>query len=661
MKPIQFIIAFTLAVCSLNVKAQDSNFIELGRTGLRGQFTQGITIKGKDLAKLPFGTITEALQPWLMGAYTREENLVFVINGNIVADVNIYHIEDIEDITLVQNALVQVNGSTGQQQLVVVRLKQRKQPGTSLTVSGQANYIGVKPSSDDDNFYHRYHINANKNLQKARMGLSLGFLQDVAPIARQENFEVKKSPYFNRYQANGYIEFELHPYHSILARVNYVFQPGGASWTNSSTPPGIWSVSDMDLDNHLFQPELEIRSAFGGKFTNSLRAAYQSIDYDYLLQNQLSTQERYTTSVAEDNRNLLLQDVFRYHSSVGNWKVMPELSFTYRGWRNYYRQIDRSEFPGFPSGNISAFYSRPVVKQFTTSPSVDLSFKNIWNLKVGTVLNFSKRKTHTFYPFVSTSLDVPSAFGITTELQWKLFGSYAKGSLLGDLAFSLNEPAFYPHLSFGFGTGFPQPQMPDSNFYSLAAGTTIDFHGFRFSYHYEQRDFNGLMIIPVLIPGGVVYMNTFPQSLSRMHRFSISVPVIQKSNSNWQTGLHVTSIKTKFENIHQDPGTSRLMTGDLFNESRSWTGGWNNRIELKNFTAGLDLIFHNDAHGIYQNDTRSRDIFGLSFAYAGYRMKMRNMQGEFYVSARNIYTEHDYRNTIDPRKYYGLGFRLLLP
>src|SRR5688500_15036233 len=105
------------------VAAQNDSLLDLGRIKIRKDFAQTITIKGSDLQKIPFGTISEVIAPWLHGAMTTRANLVFVVDGNMVNDVNAWSIFDIEEITLVQNALVQVNGAINQQQLVLVKTK----------------------------------------------------------------------------------------------------------------------------------------------------------------------------------------------------------------------------------------------------------------------------------------------------------------------------------------------------------------------------------------------------------------------------------------------------------------------------------------------------------------------------------------------------------
>src|SRR4051812_26747280 len=110
-----------IALCFSYSKAYsqtDSIHYDLGRIRLDKKFTQSITIKAADLQRQPFSTLSEAINVWFYGTYTSKNNMVFVIDGNLVNDVNVYNINDIEEITLVQNSLIQVNGATPLQQLV---------------------------------------------------------------------------------------------------------------------------------------------------------------------------------------------------------------------------------------------------------------------------------------------------------------------------------------------------------------------------------------------------------------------------------------------------------------------------------------------------------------------------------------------------------------
>src|SRR5688572_3917933 len=98
----------------------DTSWLDLGRIKLKKEFTQSVTIKGKDLEQMPFASLAEAINVWLYGLATNNYSVAYVIDGNMITDVNAYSIHDIEEIILVQNALVQLNGATKEKQLVLI-------------------------------------------------------------------------------------------------------------------------------------------------------------------------------------------------------------------------------------------------------------------------------------------------------------------------------------------------------------------------------------------------------------------------------------------------------------------------------------------------------------------------------------------------------------
>src|ERR1700730_18091767 len=108
MRKIIHLSCVSVVLFSLSVTSQaqnDSTWLDLGVLKLKKDFTQTISIKGSELEKMPFSSLSEAINVWLYGAYTNELSLVYVVNGNPLSDVNMYSIQDIEEIVFVQNAM----------------------------------------------------------------------------------------------------------------------------------------------------------------------------------------------------------------------------------------------------------------------------------------------------------------------------------------------------------------------------------------------------------------------------------------------------------------------------------------------------------------------------------------------------------------------------
>src|SRR5215831_7266216 len=159
----------------------DSSRYDLGRIQLNKEFTQAITIKGSQLEKMPFPNLSDAINVWLYGVYSNSLTLVYVIDGNIVSDVNAWNIHDIENITLIQNSLIQVNGSTRQQQLVLITTKRNHAAKQGVIASAQlaavsvdtrnSTPVGMAQPKSKVNFYHQYYLTAWQNLDKIQYGI----------------------------------------------------------------------------------------------------------------------------------------------------------------------------------------------------------------------------------------------------------------------------------------------------------------------------------------------------------------------------------------------------------------------------------------------------------------------------------------------------------
>ena len=140
IKPKLLIAALAISLFFTQANAQDSTHYDLGRIQLKKDFTQSVTVKGEDLEKMPFTNLAEAINVWFYGSYSNSSTLVYVIDGNLVNDVNAYSIYDIDEVTLIQNAVTHIAGiSQQQQQMVLIKTKRSKVKGSGVTAVAQAD------------------------------------------------------------------------------------------------------------------------------------------------------------------------------------------------------------------------------------------------------------------------------------------------------------------------------------------------------------------------------------------------------------------------------------------------------------------------------------------------------------------------------------------
>jgi hypothetical protein len=172
------------------------------------------------------------------------------------------------------------------------------------------------------------------------------------------------------------------------------------------------------------------------------------------------------------------------------------------------------------------------------------------------------------------------------------------------------------------------------------------------SYAFEQRLFTGYATIQQLSNGGIDVM--FPEYRASLHHLDIRAKVIDRSEISWRTGLNITLLRNR---VNLDtPFMASFYTGDLAPGPSSWTGGWVNRVQVRDFIAGLDLLYHfNETQGSglpKQNSVVTPNI------YAGYRFHISHGAGlEVFIDGRGLFASKT-EDISDQRKLYTLGGKL---
>ena len=102
---------------------------------------------------------------------------------------------------------------------------------------------------------------------------------------------------------------------------------------------------------------------------------------------------------------------------------------------------------------------------------------------------------------------------------------------------------------------------------------------------------SGLIYLP---NGGVTAC--IPQEIGnlRCNYVEIRVKVLDAEGVRWLTGVNATFLQNKspfnYTNVSNLYGKQDV--GDDAPNPNSWTGGWVNRVQVRRFTAGFDLLYH---------------------------------------------------------------------
>lgn len=678
-------IAIAICVCCNAFSQTDTSAtdLNLGRIKLKKDFTQSITIKGEQLEKMPFTSLYEAINAWSYGYYAGRGNLVYVIDGIVVNDVNAYSVYDIQEVTLVQNALIQANGATRQQQLALVTTRKGGPGKQGMVIAGQSflvkgdnvqSPLNNNNTATETNYFHQYQISAYQKADNIQYGLSANYLRDVSPAIKEPNSKVNIPSNSDHFRINGWFTANLGSAHKLSIRVNAT--PVSFDYDRSYTinsPTNTLTARDKEHDKvTLFNPTISLQSRLGDGLTNEFTASYGSSkakgkhesDVVYSPTNPTSQDMHSTLTL----KQVLLMDQVSYHTSLGNnWSVEPSVNVTFRYLKNdneYIHVVTNNGIPG--SNSISTFNQEGRI--FLLTPSLNLYYRNSFNIQGGLTANLSKtygQKIRKALPFVTTSVDVLRLANPLNATSLKFFGSVAQADNLGDLSLNLDNPgAVTPYHFFGpIGTSpIPAGFAPDNSFWIWQTGARLGIlnHLLTVNYFFERRNFTAEVIVPVATGPGVNYMIIYPDITSSTHHLDINATVINKHSIYWRTGLNATSIKSKTDG---DPGfyTAHTVLGDLNSDKASWTGGWVNRFSWKKFTAGLDMLYYFNPDQLPTIPGESKvDALSLQNVYVGYQFNLKGTKGlELYADCRNPRQDKDIKISGN-KKYYGLGVKATL-
>jgi hypothetical protein len=377
--------------------------------------------------------------------------------------------------------------------------------------------------------------------------------------------------------------------------------------------------------------------------------------------------------------HLFLRDRLGASFTAGGWTFEPGLNISYE---HVSRRASQNNMSIGSTGMYSTSYSSSMYKQglIYLTPTVDISYRSLLQIQGGVLEDLSdyhgQKPAHRNYPFAGLSVDLLRLAGGDHASRLQLFGSYAKTAPgtggdypLTDLSGNNDVFASFPQTGFIGVTYYPYGPgpvyfagQPQSNFWIWEAGARFALPGDRFSvsYNFERRNFITLALIPVPQgSNGTGYVYAYPEWKSSLHRLGIQWKVFDGKGLRWQTGLNATILKSK----------ANIVSGEIFvppmgnynTDQPSYTGGWVNRLEWKDFLAGADLVYHFKEQVLLDLATGSTErvnSFQLQHVYAGYRLHLaKDRPLELYFDSRSPYQNS--RSTLaDKRRYYGVGGKL---
>jgi len=673
----------------------DSTRLDVGGVVLKRAFTQNVSIKGEDLEKMPFATLSEAINVWLYGDYTDPSHITYVVDGNILSDVNSYSIHDIEEVVLVQNAAALTGLGSGQSQMVVITTRKSK---AGYGLQGAAQTFLVHSPRSTTNLYHQYYLSGYRNFDKVSFGFSANYLRDVDPMLKTSGLHVSSPQHMDRWRLNGYFTWRPDRKNTIEVHAGFTRQSIGAEFDSSIVFP--YQRYNAHYKTHepvnLFLPWLRWHGEWAPGLRNDLQAGLASElqkGNSWLLEVAAtnSTERHYSASnVMMHTDHVYIRDRLSYQMQAGDWSIEPSFNASYQHFRNassatVYNETGPNAGPGSGNqgpGSVNAMGGGQSANLYILIPAVEISYKQGIDVQGGFTANVShasgnQQGLKRVFPFASATVDLLGLSNTTTgHNSLKLFGSYAQrdGYIYSDYRLSdlsNNSTVFIDLFSFGGWTWGGLPTLyPGVNrtkyFWVWQTGASFSGRNKRWqlNYHLERMNFGTLGY--KFLPNGYTEQ-VYSEWKSTLQSLALQVRIVDKGAFRWESGLTATIIRNK-TNVYPDfyANAANVPLGDHAsgNDKPSWTGGWTHRLRYKDLSAGVDMLYHFNREintTLLSNFPSTKaNTFLLQNIYVGYRLHLPGKTGlEIYADSRGLVRSDKY-NVLDARRYYGVGGKITI-
>jgi hypothetical protein len=645
---------------------------------------------------MPFANLSDALAAWFNGAYTQPVTLQYVVDGNPVSDVNAFSVYDIEEVVLVENAAALVNTVSsatvggGLQELVVIRTKRGRGPG-GIRVAAQTGLVNGKEYGQTAHaaVYHNYYIGGWRNLDKISYGISGNYLRDVMSDLVGPGYKTVTPDNLQRWRLNGYFTWRPDSRNQVELTMNYTPQRQEDNQQSTGQPQTY--LYSLNNPQHFILPKLSWQSNWGSKWTNDLQASYVhstarvgNIESGVGDVTNVGEEAEYSySSEAENSTHYWARDRVGFRATAGSWRIEPMINASYE---HVYEQTTNGQVQATAPGNgviinpematsvnewSYEFLEKESLIQVT--PVLDISYKRSLDVQGGMLWDaghqpgFEGRRV---FPFASLSLDLLRLANSDNPSGLKVFGSYAQRTLPSPQGYALSDlvngnnfvsgdynPILYNYTDYN-GVFVPTKLTQPLWVWETGASYTGWKDRLAIKYTFQQR--NLLELINVTTPGGYNILYT-PWQSSQQH-MDVRVKVLDADGFHWLTGVNATILRNKSQanSINNANLVEKPAFGDVVPGPTSWTGGWVNRVQIKRFTAGLDLLYHFGESIPGQTDTVKRNSVITPNIYVGYNWHLSGMRMlEFFVESRGL-IRNSTNDLLDYRRYYTVGGGLSL-
>jgi hypothetical protein len=675
----------------LRVCAQpDSTHLDLGYITLKKEFTQQLVISGADLEKMPFTNLSDALAAWLYGAYTRPSTLLYIVDGSPVADVNAYSVFDIEEAILVENASGMVFTGAGQQAVVLIRTRRGKER-FGVNAAAQTGLLsgGTKGLKTDTRWYQQYYLGANIHTGAWRFGASANWVRDVQPISGTDRVVTPDN--LQRWRFHGYADWQPDNHNLVELTAGYAPQKFGLG-TDSAEQQQYTYRTRSSATQRFFLPGLRWQGEWFGGLTNELQASYvQSVYQETGMEKSAADTnsayyQEWNSNIGRSSYHGYVRDRLAWRLASGGWRIEPAMNVSYEHINerlNYAENNSWASGPGYPpsyaaSGGLA--YTKYHVLFYT--PQLDIRYKNAVDVVFGEMAEAGFNEfpgSHKAFFFASGSLHLLQSIKENSSSGLMFFGSYAQrtapplpGYQLSDLTYGYSNYDTYTAngISFtGYENMYYNIALPTQQFWVWDAGVRYSAWEGRLQIQGNVERRNYTLAAYYYLPYGGNGSTVSEIGLSArdiLLHLDVRANLLQGAAADWVSSVNFTILGSKVSGVttaNQD-GQLFAYTGDVHPNPYSVTGGWVNRIRVRRFIAGLDLVYHfgetyfQTGPGVFPAVSHKLNQVVVPNIYSGYRFGPAQTGTEIFVESRGLFRSSP--SDLSQSRYYTFGGKFAL-
>jgi hypothetical protein len=596
--------------------------------------------------------------------------MAYVVDGVMINDADAYSIYDIEEITIVQNALSQANGAGNLQTLALITTKKSKSTKPRFSFAGQAFVVDRKMDAEKNyfNFFNQYNLTGSANIGKVAVGGSVNFLHDEMPVAKAKDESASTAPDLNRFRLHIWAQTDLGKKSKIALHANYTPQFGDGQYTDGFT--GSLNKHSVNFNESLVNATLDLQTAFTSVLHNKFSVGYtannqkgtEEVKHNYFVNgDSVSYGQLGKNDAGLKGHTFFINDNIGYNWTLRNWSVEPAVNINFQSIK--FDSHSGSSINDGVQGSTRNLSSQNGKGNFLTiAPSVAITYKNIVNVQGGFMQDVSTIVQKDYdesglYPFVNVAANVLPAI---SKISWKVYGSYAKTFALNNFSmFQVNDLVsyddFFSTTGTGTGTVFgTSPYVPAvTRHYDdrYQAGSDFSFFNKRITLAYNYLNTSDVEYAQLVTPNQQYIFYSGKYNMQR-HQVSVTGNVLQSGAFKWRTGLFVNFFKN---NMNFEDLTVNV-------DEKPNSGGWTNRFSYKRFSAGADLLYlingqriESDGVSLKMIKHNSLLLQNVYLAYALHSTALPNMS--IYISSRNTADSNIMPLAIDNRRFYGAGVK----